>query len=488
MTPMTSLSFPPTSCPVGAGGVRSDYELFKGVYNTLSQRILQTAGPILRTLREYGISSSFDWRKVSSHLREVFSAILSSDPELFQLTFHEVPQPKLTIMASILMGLGVEPQRAESTAKTLLQSHRALVERCRTTGDCAPFKVGGSAQIIYENRPGFWTPLYNLSEELKRSSRIYDGIVTLEQLARQPFKGSVYAPQAGIDQAVELMKRFPAFLGQVYKEAGLCGVHGFPPSVSPGTSPSSDDARFVAAFQEKIDADWWSNLAVTTGLTVLAIVASAATGGLAGIAIGVGFSFVTGGYAVHEANSALRQGQASEHMGGMTQAQVQHLEGELQGAFASLVINTISAGVLAKYGGTTWYEGMARGAVLTAFGSGLGAAMNPNVWNHPTREALILKAFSIGMLQGAIFGGLDKGLPNVIGPNTPFQLALRRGSHLKVGNTALVSAGKNTTPVEVKITNVDAATGRVTLEAADGGMIELQMTGSPIEVLITPQN
>lgn len=498
--PLPTSSFPAVACSTTPGG-RSDYELTKSVYDELSRRVREMCPPVLQTLTAFGIGSTCDWNKISKNLKTTFTSILTQkNMEVYGLAFQGENDPRLPLIAAICSGLGLKQESSDQIASELV---RIYVERNNEFKTCRSYTQPGNngnattLQLCHTYTPQsydsqFWWVLDLHRAQFMKACDAYTGVIHAQKLAQEPFRGTPYAPKAGIDQLVELMKQFPAFLEQVYSDSSLCNIKGFPPELAQGMPATSDDARFIEMVRGEIDADWYRNFAITTGVTLLAIVAAAFTGGTMGVAISIAFSVGKGSHAVYHSDLALKHGRGAQAIGGMTRANVVHLEGELRGAWATLVIDTLSASVLAPFSptgtaGSTFLEGASSAAILTGFGAALSAALNPNVWNDENCHVLILKAFVVGAGSGYIFGGLDKSIPTAIGPNTPAQIALRR-QVLAVGASAYISVSKNGRAIEVEVTEIDRVKNTVSFRCPNAEPFTVQFVSSPIGVYVDKTN
>ncbi len=301
---------------------------------------------------------------------------------------------------------------------------------------------------------------------------LHDRLSRMLREIKEPYRGSEADPEPGVDQAIELLKKFPDVAESIYEAAGIEGLASYPP-VHNGKPLNEAAKLFESDVQAELRAErrWqWFKIAGLIVAGIAATVITAATLGTgAAVLVGVGIGLASGTVGVVSAHQNLTHQRDAAAIGLASPQRVEYARGEVQGAYALLVVDVATGGLLARFGGSQSISGMMRMARITsisAAGGGLGMAVNPNTWKSENAGAIILFGTVMGAAAGAGGHGLAAGVGKVFRPlGTRVQIGVARADGvLEQGRTVKVCVNEGDVPVPAKVIAVDAPNNTVTIE------------------------
>ena len=417
------------------------------VYQELSRRVLELAGPFKKSLEAVGIGAGNNGYDFREKLTPVVGHIMTTSfdqPPLVGLAMRGVANPRREMMVELIRGFGISAEDARR--------------------DAAAFVGQDANHWRYElgRRATRWW---------HRARKTYRNLERIERDMQRPFQGG----EDGLEQTIEGLQRFPDLANQIYDAVQFNDVRNFPPEWT-GPPSQANLARpqqmFVIAVKEELDEQWWQDVFAIAGLAVLGIALTVITAGTLGpVAAGVlgaGVGTVQGGVMVYDASQAVTEGRTAVHIGAMNPETLARLENELQGAWGALAVDAVTGGLIGRFGGTRMATQLVRGTLISAAGGGLSTAVNPNVWEDPNVVALIFQGTLIGGVSGAAGVGLGVAGGRALQVGQKMQFAINRdGGPLRVGRKVRVGVARDGEPIDGTVTAVDAEGGTVRMRVAD---------------------
>ncbi len=436
--------------------------IFKRVHEHTARTIRELAEPLLRGLEELGLGRGGNGHAFRPKLETALQSLLfrsMEEPPYAAMTIQGASEKRRAAMFEFFTGLGVP----EDTAGRYADSLTSARQHYGDDGQREPI----TAANVDTNRhwQGLiipWIPLI-----FNRGRRVCEQLREIKEDASKPYEGVPSDPDDGVEQTVDLLRRFPAIADYVYRQTSLPGLKSFPPPIP--SSAGTDSHIFATAVQEHLDGEWWSNMLFAAGLAVVAIVVTVASfgtlGPVAAAALGMGLGTAQGGLLVFDRAQAVSEGRIAVQMGAMDEATLQRLENSLEGAWAMLAVDVATGGILGRFGGTTALSTVVRGTVISGAGGGIGTALDPNVWNDPDRVGLILQGVLINGAAGTLGAGAGAGLSHLARPGSAIQVALaRENGVLAPGSKVSVGFSRETTPVSGTVVSVSGQNVRVTVQ------------------------
>ena len=431
---------------------------YRKVFDRAAALIRELSKPFLDSLEEMGLGSRRG-RHFQAGLKDVVERLMFKPldaPPLNQI--KRSGDVRRQLFEEFFLGLGVPKDTAGRYAKTLAATRKQY----RDDRTRLPYNASFTDYTPWQIHINTWFPLINAN-----ARKTYKRLKDIHAAAAEPYKGTG-KDRSGIDQVVDLLKRFPDIAQYVFKEAGMIRLDGFPPKANFLASPA--EKAFAKAFEEELDRDWWEGVLFTAGLAVIAIALTLLSAGTmspaAAAIVGVALGGVQGGVMVANAQSAASEGRVATMIGAMSPETLRRLENDLKGAWAMLAVDMLSGGILAKFGGATLAKQVVRGTVINAAGAGIGTAMNPNVWESKDRVGIIFQATLIGGAAGGGGAALGGALGAAFKRGAKVQIAIEaEGGPLTVGRAVKVSTGPKAEPIPGTVTAIDQATGSMVVRA-----------------------
>lgn len=406
-------------------------------------------------------------REVEAVVERLLFAAMDEAP-YNEMTIEGVTDVRAAMLLEFFVGLGVDEGTAKRYTDSLMESRAQFDD----AGQRLPFDPAWRNMTHWRYHLNRWNPVIFASA---RST--YGRIQTIYRDASETYQGRLGAPDRGIDQIVDLLRRFPEIVPRVYDVVGYNNIEGFPPTrdgVRSTVFGISNESQFEQDVYEHLDAEWWTGIFATAGLVVVGVAVTVLSAGTLGPAaaavIGAGIGTAQGGMLVLRKSSAVAEGRVAVEMGLMNEAQLDRLEGELDGAWAGLLIDAATGGILGRFGGTSILQATLRGSAINATGGGLAAAADPNVWESEDRVALIMLGVVIGGVAGAAGSAAGSGASELLQRSLKVQLLVgREGGPIRPGRVVRLSVGRRSEPVDATVLSINsyARTVRVNVRGRD---------------------
>jgi len=421
--------------------------VFRRVYAEASRLIGRMCDQFLEGLRALAVDQTRSNGEFQARFRRLVLRVLRGELTVDGL---DGPEP---VLEQIMNGLGAQNREGWGMANTLVHNWR--------NGNPS----GHFDRVLRESGARMWS----------RCRPIHDRLVEIRAEVRRPYQGRDTDPDAGVDQVVDLLREFPDVADAVYANLGM-GTHvaGFPPQAQ-GTPPrNSDAAIFTAEANREIDSRWFWDTAKLVGLVVVTTLLTIATVGTFGMLtaalVGAGLAVGAGTVRITSAHGALERGEAGAAAGFVSPQTLARLEGEVTGAWRSTLVDILTAGVLARFGGAgNWGRVVFRGAAIEGVGGGLSTAVQPNVWNSDDRVALILYGTVLSAASGAFGAAVGEGLAR-----RQIQVALLRGQRLTAGAEVRIATGPDDPVLTAVVESLSPSQGTIRL-SRDGQPVEIRV-------------
>lgn len=438
--------------------------VFRRVHERASRTIAELAEPLLEALEKLQLGPSGSRREFRPALQSAVQSLLfrpMNEAPYAAMTLRTPREKRQAALEEFFTGLGVP----EGTAGNYARSLSAAREHYGDNGQ----REALSESNWRTNRN--WQGLMNpwLSLIYNRGRRVYRQLEEIKRDANAPYEGSARDPEDGVEQTVELLRRFPAIADYVYRNTGLEGLESFPPE--PKGAPGSDAHLFATEVQAHLDREWWSDTIFAAGLAVLAVAVTVASmgtlGPFAAAALGSGLGLAQGGMLVMERSAAVSEGRIAVRMGAMDANTLRQLEGSLEGAWGMMLVDMATGGVLARFGGTRVLSQVVRGTVISSAGGGLSTAVDPNVWADEDRVGLVLQGALIGGAVGFVGAGAGAGFTR-LSQGGPVQIGVvRETGRLSAGDKVSVGFARDAEPVSGTVTRIEGNTMHVSVQGQD---------------------
>lgn len=438
----------------------STNEVFRNVHATAQRHLGSLVDALIKTLDQFGAGPGGSRQTFGAEIRKVLLQLATCEEDESPLANvrleGNVGEKRQALIKEVLLGFGADEHEAERMTRIVLSTDPNILGTVGKSG------VRLTRNTRWKNLTFLITQLHGDARRLR--DRLKE---TLEEINRG-YRGSPRDPEEGVEQVVELLRRFPDVADIVYQKAGLTGLTSFPPQ-----GGDTYHARlFAREVQEYIDGEWWWDVFKVAGLVVAAIAVTIVTAGtlgpLAATLVGGGIGLVQGGVGVYNASDRLQDTRDAQLYGAASEARVDHAEGELTGAWGLLVVNLATAGAIGRFGGTPAMSAltrMTRVTALSAAGGGLATATNPNVWHAENTGSLILFGTVIGGAAGAgghVIAGAAGRLVRPLGANIQIGVSKVDGALAK-GRTVKVQLGPNDAPVDAKVVSINTRDNTVML-------------------------
>lgn len=408
---------------------------------------MELAEPFLEALKTLRLDSYRNWQDSRAAIEPVIQQLLFqplTEAPYASMRVTNGKEMRSTAITELLLSLGVPG----ATAKVVAQGMLLFRSNHDGNGAVLPGKRSWSESVNWM----IWETIR------KYGHMTYRGLERIHRDARKSYEGRPNDPDDGIEQTVDLLRRFPAIADYVYQETSLTGLVSFPPDASKA-APGSDAHFFATAVKAHLDAQWWSDTIFAAGLAVLAVIVTVASlgtlGPYAAAALGAGLGLAQGGALVIQRGAAVTEGRIAVRMGAMDPATLAQLEGSLQGAWGMLLIDMASGGILARFGGTRVLSQVVRGTLINAGAGALGVAVNPNTWKDENVVGLILKGALIGGAVGVVGSSVGAAV-NRLALGKPVQIGVTKETGpLKTGSEVSVSFQREAKAVKGTVTKIE---------------------------------
>lgn len=419
---------------------------------------------LVKSLKGFGCASKAERMVFATKLRKVLLRLATCEGEASPMRELQVPgslrDKREILIREVALGFGADNDEARAFTRLVLASNS------KTIGE---FTRAGGFRV---KRNRLWCMLTARITWLHLDAiALYGRLQGLLEELRKPYRGTASDPDAGVEQVVELLQRFPDLADTIYRKAGFNNVTAFPPRTS-GLASTAEE-MFAEAVEAHLDDEWWSSTFKLAGLVVasiaITVVTAGALGPLAATLVGSGIGLTQGVIEVTDAHGKLQATRDAHTFGAATDESVKHALGEVQGAWGMLLVNTATGGLIGRFGGGPAVSNamkMLRISVISGVGNGLATATNPNVWRAQNTAGLILFATVIGGASGVgghlVAVGTTRLIPTL---GAKIQIGVSKlNGHLEKGKTVKVQLRPGESTVEAKVVAVNKADSTVMLE------------------------
>jgi len=413
-------------------------------------------------LKQFGAAPGGTRQTFGAEIRKVLLQLATCEEDESPLANMRlegtVGEKRHTLIKEVLVGFGADDHEAERMARTALRTDPNILGT-----------VGKSGLSLRRNQ--HWKTLtWQISQLHGDARRLHERLQETLREIKRPYRGTPKDPEEGVEQVVELLRRFPDVADAIYEKAGLAGLTSFPPQLQ--TPAGRESQMFASEVEEYIDGEWWWDVFKVAGLVVAAVAVTIVTAGtlgpLAATLVGGSIGLAQGGVGVYTATGRLQNTRDAELYGAASEARVDQAEGELAGAWGMLVVNLATAGAIGRFGGTQAMSTLVRASRVTtisAAGGGVATATNPNVWRAENTGSLILFGTVIAGAAGAsglAVAGAAGRLVRPLGARVQIGVSKVDGE-LKAGRTVKVQLGADDAPVNARVVSTNARDNTVML-------------------------
>jgi hypothetical protein len=431
-------------------------DVFERVYKQGQLMLTPLISALTTTLSRVGCGSSEARPTFEDAIRKLLARILQDDLAGVEVT--GTGDKRKGLISQIAMGFG-----APASLGSRLHGNASRIGPLNTAESC-----GGGA-VRFPNNPMARVLDDDVHELHGYGVGLHNRLIALAAEIGMPYDSS-----RGVDQACGLLKQFPDVAQNIYAAAGLEGLASFPPQTVAALNADAETFNAAATSWNASAQRWeWIKLGglVIAGIA-LTIITNGMAGPLAATLVGMGIGAGTGVLMVVDAENNLRFQMDAALFGGASQERVEFAEGEVQGAYAALVINVITMGALARFGGgatTPMLSRLVRITMISGAGGALTTAVQPNVWKSPDAGGMILWGTLVSAAIGGAGAGLGLGVARLMKPGAPVQIAISRGQGpLTKGKSVLVQLAPNEKPVNAVVTNI--ADDTITLQVQSSSL------------------
>jgi hypothetical protein len=437
---------------------------FRRVYTEAQKLLCAVVKASLATLEHFGCGKR-DAATFEGELRRTLITLLTcpeNEYPLSQLAIEGGTHDKRkTLVREVIGSFGGDEADSAKITRLVMDADQHIVA------------VGIFTQSPMVRMDERWSQInQELREMYSEGCSLHDRLTRMLRDLEVPYKGSESDPDDGVEQTIELLKRFPDVAEPIYEAAGIQGLASYPP-VANGKPLNAEGKAFKADIDAEVRSErrWtWFKIAGLIVAGIAATVITAATLGTgAAVLVGIGIGLVSGTAGVVSAHNDLQHTRDAATIGLASPQRVAFARDELKGAYALLVVDVATGGLLARFGGSRSISGMmrlTRVTTISAAGGGLGMAVNPNTWKSENAGAIILFGTVLGAAAGAAGHGIGAGMGRVFRPlGTKLQIGVSRADGvLEPGRTVKVCVNDGDLPVPAKVLGVDTTNNTVTLE------------------------
>lgn len=455
------------------------YLVFRGAHEATSKLLLTLIDTLMKEMKKFGGAYWSDREVFASNLRKVMLGLAtcgSNDEPLrsFQLS-GTTREKREALIKEVLLGWGASDGQADGLTRAALNADEDELGRV-TVEDGMPVR-----------RAKFDELTLRIAFVHQSALKLYERLGKVRAEVGAPFRGTAGDPDAGVAQVHDLLKRFPDVSDAIYKTLGYRNITSYPPQ--PVGVAFGAERIFMNALQEHADSEWKWEVFEIAGLVVASIAITLLTantlGPLAATLVGTSIGLAQGAVQVVGAYDKLQDTKDANLYGAATDQSVQYAEGEVDGAWGMLVVNTATGGVLGRFGGGEAVSNamkLLRVTGISAVGNGLATATNPNVWRSERTANIILFATFLGAATGAgghvVAQGAMRLLPK---PGAKVQIGVSKlDGHLTHGSKVRVQLRPDEAPVDAKVVSVNRADATVMLEV-DGQNLRVRV-GKAVKV------
>ncbi|MBL4685488.1 MAG: hypothetical protein JKY37_12915, partial [Nannocystaceae bacterium] len=444
--------------------VESKNRRFRRLYGQAQSLLGAVIEASLKTLEHFGCGER-DQDKFESQLRRTLITLLNCGENQFPLSQLQIEggvQDKRKVLVQEVIGaFGGDAQDSKRITTLVLTADPHIVA------------VG-----VFSHQPMIRMD-HKWSEINRRLRGMFQEACTLHrrlgEMLREvqvAYRGTASDPEPGVEQTIALLGKFPDVAEPIYEAAGITGLASYPPVRN--EHPLNEVGRlFQSDVEREIAEDRrWSFFKIA-GLIVagiaITVLTAATLGAGAAVLVGVGIGLEHGTVNVASASINLQHTRDAAAIGLASEGRVDHALGEVQGAYALLVVDVCTGGLLARFGGSQSISGlmrMTRITTISAAAGGLGMAVSPNTWRSENAGALILFGTVVGAAGGAGGHLLGAGAGRLFRPRgTKLQIGVTRAQGvLEKGRTVKVTVKSGDMPVSAKVVAVNKTDSTVTLQ------------------------
>lgn len=436
--------------------------VFKQAHRACQKLLRELIGHLMDALNDFGCAYLSDREVFATKLRKVMLALVSCDADEAPLSTFRLSgttrEKREALIEEVLMGFGATDSQADKLTRVVLDTNTDVLARVT---------VEGGIQV---RRPRFDALTLRIASLHRTALELHGRLKEILEKVDEPYRGTAADPDAGVTQVYDLLKRFPDVSDAIYQKLGYTKITSFPPE--PIGVAFGAERIFMDELKAHADSEWWWEAFEIAGIVVASIAITVITAGtlgpLAATLVGSAIGLSQGIAQVVSADHKLQQTKDAHRFGAATDASVQHAEGELQGAWGMLIVNTATGGMIGRFGGGSTVTNamkMLRISGISGVGNALATATNPNVWRAENTASLILFATVVGGASGAGGHMVAQGLARVfpaLGGKVQIGVSKLNG-HLRKGNKVTVQLRADEAPVSAKVVAVNKADGTVTL-------------------------
>lgn len=439
--------------------------VFAKVHRTTQKLLRELITTLMKSLDVFGCGLRQDREAFAVNIRKVMIRLADCPPSkaplaAFELAGASLRDKRLALIKEALFGFGASKEAATALANLALSGNTKMLGKLTADG-----------KLILEPPKVFCLLQMRISHLHGDGTRLYGRLKKLLARIDKPYRGTPLNPDAGVEQVVGMLRCFPDLADAIYAKLGFRATASFPPQA---IGVAGDAERiFVKAVSGHLDARWWSDTFKLAGLIIASITITLVTAGtlgpLAATLVGSGIGLTQGVVQLGSAAHKLEQTEDAYRFGAATEQSVEFAEGELQGAWGMLVVDTATGGLMGRFGGGQSVSNLmkvVRVSTISGVGSGLATATNPNVWRSDDTTGLILFATVVGAVSGAgghfVAAGAMRVLPKV---GAKLQIGVSKlDGHLIQGRKVRVQLRVGETPVDATVVSVNRADATVTLK------------------------
>lgn len=444
--------------------VESKNTRFRRVYEQAQTLLGTVIEASLKTLEHFGCGRR-DEDKFESQLRRTLITLLNCGENEFPLSQLQldggVQDKRKTLVKEVIGAFGGDEADTRQITSLVLAADPHIVA------------VGVFSHQPMIRMDSKWSEINRrLRSMFHEACALHRRLGEMLRDVKRAYCGTPGDAEPGVEQTMALLGKFPDVAEPIYDAAGITGLASYPPVRN--EHPLNDAGRaFLSDVEDEIAEERRWGFFKIAGLIVAGIAATVLTaatlGAGAAVLVGVGIGLVHGAVNVASASSNLQHTQDAASIGLASDARVDHALGEVQGAYALLVVDVCTGGLLARFGGSQSISGlmrMTRITTISAGAGGLGMAVNPNTWKSQNAGAIILFGTVMGAAGGAGGHLLGAGAGRLFRPaGTKLQIGVTRAQGvLEKGRTVKVTVNAGDVPVPAKVVAVNKTDATVTLQ------------------------
>lgn len=455
--------------------------VFAKVYLTTQTTLRTLIKDLLKSLRDFGCHSWSERELFTISICKVMLKLATCEPDAAPLATFDLPglsvhQKRVALIKEILIGFGASNDAATSLANIGANLDTEIVARLT--------KNGG---LSVRPPKGFSLLRMRICHLHGDAMKMYGRLEEALEKTREPYRGTPLDPDAGVEQVVALMQLFPDLADALYRKLGFRSTASFPPQAT-GVAGKAERI-FVKAATAQVEYEWWWNTIKVAGLVIASItitlISAGTLGPVAATFVGSGIGLSQGVAAVVDSRNKLQHTQDAHRYGAATKESVVHAEGEVQGAWGMLIVDTATGGLLGRFGGGPLISNATktlRVTVISGVGNGIATATNPNVWRSRDASGLIIFATVIGGATGAAGQFVSAGIARVLpGVGDKVQIGVSKvHGHLAQNKVVAIQLRPTDPPVDAKVVSINTADSTAVLKV-EGSNLHVRV-GEVVEI------